>query len=160
MENLTKKTCKELRDIAKRYQIVGRWDMNKQELIEAIQHELDLESAMECSGLDDRDIAFDSDCIINEESETQSEGLQKVMTTKDYLDNVEVGTLVAFKRKKENVAMSGKYVGRKGEKVIVESKRGTLYELHPECIIWVKTGARWPKWVFTLFNNPKEEVKD
>lgn len=158
MENLAKKTCKELRDIAKRYGIVGRWDMNKQELIDAIQNEFDLISSMECSELDDRDIAFDSDCIINEESETQSEGLQKVMTTKDYLDAIEEGTLVAFKRKKENVAMSGKYVGRKGEKIIVESKRGTQYELNPECIIWVKTGARWPRWVFSLFNNSSKEV--
>lgn len=159
MKEIKEMTKKELLEVAKRYQIVGRWDMNKQELIEAIQTELNLISEMECSELDDRDIAFDSDCIINEDSETQSEGLQKVMTTQDYLNSVEYGTLVAFKRRKENVAMSGKYVGRKGEKVLVESKRGTQYELNPECIIWVKTGARWPKWVHSLFNNPPKEVK-
>jgi hypothetical protein len=155
MKEIKEMTKKELLEVAKEYEIVGRWDMNKQQLIEAIEGTISM-----IEMLDDRDIAFDSDCIINEESETQSEGLQKVMTTQDYLDAVEYGTLVAFKRRKENVAMSGKYVGRKGEKILVESKRGTQYELHPECIIWVKTGMRWPKWVHSLFNNPPKEVKD
>ena len=54
--------------------------------------------------------------------------------------------------------MSGKLIDRKGDKVIVESKLGTQYELTPECIIWVKTGKRWPKWVFSLFNNTLKEV--
>lgn len=155
MKEIKEMTKKELLEVAKEYEIVGRWDMNKQQLIEAIEGTISM-----IEMLDDRDIALDSDCIINEESETQSEGLQKVMTTQDYLDAVEYGTLVAFKRRKENVAMSGKYVGRKGEKILVESKRGTQYELHPECIIWVKTGMRWPKWVHSLFNNPPKEVKD
>lgn len=154
MENLEAKTCKELREIAKGLGIVGRWDMNKSELINSIS-----EYDSQISGLDDRDIAFDSNCIINEDSETQSEGLQKVMTTMDYLGSVELGTLVAFRRKgNQNIAMSGKLIDRKGDKIIVESKLGTQYELTPECIIWVKTGKRWPKWVFSLFNNTTKEV--
>ena len=51
--------------------------------------------------------------------------------------------------------MSGKFVGVEHGKIIVESKKGTRYNLNPDNIIWVKTGTRWPKWVFSLFNNTK-----
>lgn len=35
-ENLQKKTCKELRELAKELNISGRWDMTKDQLIDAI----------------------------------------------------------------------------------------------------------------------------
>ena len=156
MSDLNKKTCKELREIAKDLCIVGRWDMTKQELIEAIQ---------DVSVLTDDDIMFETDCIIKEEDEIQPEGSQKVTkTTIDYLNSAEPGTLVAFKRNSKNVAMSGKLVSVENGKVFVESKNGTLFKLNIENIIWVKTGERWPKWVFNLFNSSnkmdKEAVND
>ena len=36
MNDLKTKTCKELREIAKGFEIKGRWDMTKDELIKAI----------------------------------------------------------------------------------------------------------------------------
>lgn len=151
MRDLNNKTCKELREIAKELSITGRWDMTKQELIDAIN----------AYSLTDADITFETDCIIKGENETQPEGSQKVKTTNDYLLNIKEGTLVAFKRNKnKDVAMSGKFVRFEDGKVIIESKQGTLFKLNPECIIWVKTGARWPKWVFSLFNKSEEEVND
>ena len=153
MSDLNKKTCKELRDIAKDLNITGRWDMTKQELIEAIE---------KVSDWSDDDIMFEGDCIIKNEDSNQSEGSQKVSkTTRDYLNNAEVGTLVAFKRNSsKDIAMSGKFVSFENGKVTVESKKGTLFKLNPENIIWVKTGERWPKWVFNLFNasNVDKEV--
>ena len=57
--------------------------------------------------------------------------------------------------------MSGKLVSIEKGKVKVESKKGTLFKLNIENIIWVKTGDRWPRWVFALFNkNPKEVESD
>ena len=151
MSDLNNKTCKELREIAKELSITGRWDMTKQELIEAIN----------AHSLTDDDITFETDCIIKGEDETQSEGTQKVKTTNDYLLSIKEGTLVAFKRNKnKDVAMSGKFVRFEDGKVLIESKQGTLFKLNPECIVWVKTGARWPKWVFSLFNKSEEEVND
>lgn len=145
MKNLETKTCKELREIAKGLGITGRWDMTKAQLIEAIEG---------CQMSDD-EIEFETDCIIKDESLNQSEGSQKVTKTcLDYLKTAEEGTLVAFKRDlSKDIAMSGRFITCKHGKAIVESKKGTKFSLNPENIIWVKTGERWPKWVFNLFNN-------
>lgn len=153
MKDLNKKTCKELREIAKQFGIVGRWDMTKPQLVEAIS---------KASDLTDDEIEFESDCIIKESNQIQCEGSQKLLkTTQDYLDAIEPGTLVAFKRNKnKDVAMSGKYIGVEKGKIVVESKKGTRYTLNPENIIWVKTGTRWPKWVFSLFNRVTEGSND
>ena len=153
MSDLNKKTCKELREIAKHYDVKGRWDMTKHELIEAIENAFDWS---------DDEIMFEGDCIIKNDDTNQSEGSHEVLkTTRDYLNNAEPGTLVAFKRNvSKDVAMSGKFVSFENGKVTVESKKGTMFKLNPENIIWVKTGLRWPKWVFKMFNNPSavEEV--
>ena len=152
MKDLSSKTVKELRDLAKDLGITGRWDMNKTQLIEVITNVQ--------SGMNDSMIEFENDCIIKEDNSNQSEGSQKVTKeTRDYLNNAEVGTLVAFKRNSsKDIAMSGKFVGFDANgKVIVESKKGTKFTISPENIIWVKTGDRWPKWVFAMFNSGTKE---
>ncbi len=152
---MKEKTVKELREIAKELEIVGRWDMNKTQLIEAI------EMAQAVQELSDEDIEFENDCIITEDNTNQSEGTQKVTkTTDDYLNNIEPGILVAFKRNSKDIAMSGKFVSfdeNNDNLVCIESKKGTMFKVPKANIIWVKTGARWPKWVFTLFNNKSEK---
>ena len=149
MEIMEKKTVKELREIAKELCIVGRWDMKKNELIEAINKVN--------QDFDDRNISFETDCIIKSEEVIKPEGSQNVTaTTEDYVNNIKEGTLVAFKRDmSKDIAMSGKFIGyeEKTKKVIIESKRGTKYRIQKENIIWVKTGSRWPRWVYSLFNN-------
>ena len=82
-------------------------------------------------------------------------------TTLDYLENATEGTLVAFTRgKNKDVAMSGKFVEFNSDgKVLVESKLGTVFRLNPENIIWVKTGTRWPRWVFSLFSKKESEAE-
>ena len=152
---MKEKTVKELREIAKELEIVGRWDMNKTQLIEAI------EMAQAVQELSDEDIEFENDCIITEDNTNQSEGTQKATkTTDDYLNNIEPGILVAFKRNSKDIAMSGKFVSfdeNNDNLVCIESKKGTMFKVPKANIIWVKTGARWPKWVFTLFNNKSEK---
>ena len=145
MSDLNKKTCKELREIAKHYDVKGRWDMTKVELIEAIE---------DAFAWSDDEVLFEGDNLIKNENSNQSEGSQKVSkTTRYYIDNAEAGTLVAFKRNpSKDIAMSGKFVSLEDGKVTIESKRGTLFKLSPENIIWVKTGNRWPRWVFNLFS--------
>lgn len=153
MRDLNKKTCKDLREIAKHYGITGRWDMTKHQLIEAIE---------KASERPDDEIMFEGDCIIKEGNSNQTEGSQKVSkTTLDYLNDAEVGTLVAFKRNSsKDIAMSGKFISFENGKVTVESKKGTMFKLNPDNIIWVKTRERWPKWVFNLFNRSKEVDKE
>lgn len=155
---MKEKTVKELREIAKELEIVGRWDMNKTQLIEAI------EMAQAVQELNDEDIELENDCIIKEDNSNQSEGTQKVTkTTDDYLNNIEPGILVAFKRNSKDIAMSGKFVsfdGNNDNLVCIESKKGTLFKVPKANIIWVKTGARWPKWVFALFNHSKSDKQE
>ena len=74
---MKEKTVKELREIAKELEIVGRWDMNKTQLIEAI------EMAQAVQELSDEDIELESDCIIKENNSNQSEGTQNVTKTTD-----------------------------------------------------------------------------
>lgn len=125
MKDLQSKTVKELRELAKEKNISGRWDMTKQQLIEAL-----------------------------EETDAPTK------TTSDYLSNIEPGTLVAFKRSnKKELAMSGKFVSFSEGKVVIETKKGTQFRVKPENVIWVKTGARWPKWVYSLFNKKESEVE-
>ena len=81
MSDLNKKTCKELREIAKHYDVKGRWDMTKQELIEAIE---------DAFAWSDDEVLFEGDNLIKNENSNQSEGSQKVSkTTRYYLDNAE-----------------------------------------------------------------------
>lgn len=123
---MSNKTVKELREIAKGLNISGRWEMSKQELIDAI--------VLAEKELDDK------------------------KTTKEYLLKAEPGTLVAFKRNKnKDIAMSGKLVSVEGDSVIIESKKGTLFTVSIGNIVWVKTGCRWPKWVFGLFRKVESE---
>lgn len=139
MKDLRNKTCKELRDMAKELNIVGRWDMNKAELIQAI------EATQE--NYSDNDIAFESNCI---------EDTSAKKTTCEYLLTAEVGTLVAFMKPNSDAAISAKFVSCENDEVVVETKMGTIYRLSPEQVIWVKTGTRWPRWVFNLFKGDKE----
>ena len=159
MKDLSSKTCKELREVAKGLNIKGRWDMNKQELIEAIES---TQKVQDDNDLTDVDITFESNCIYKEEEKVKTEGPQKALkTTYEYLNSIQKGTMVAFKRSKnKDIAMSGKFVCFENGRVIVESKRGTRYTLVPDSVIWVKTGTRWPKWVYSLFNKGQEVVSD
>lgn len=144
MKDLATMTVKQLRDVAKEHAITGRWDMNKEELIKAIT---------DVTTLSHKEVPNEDDCIIKEEGSTNPEGSQKVTkSTLEYLSNAVPGTLVAFKRNNKDIAMSGKFVSCENGKVVIESKKGTLFKVSPENIIWVKTGTRWPKWVFALFN--------
>lgn len=158
MELLKDKTVRELREIAKELEITGRWNMTKSQLIEAI------EMAQSVQELSDEDIEFEGDCIIKEDNSNQPEGTQKVTkVTDDYLRNIQPGTLVAFKRNSKELAMSGKFVSldkHNNNVVCIMSKKGTMFKIQKSNILWVKTGNRWPRWVYNLFNNKetKSEV--
>lgn len=146
MSDLRKKTCKELRDMAKELGIVGRWDMNKQELIDAIEK----------VSYDDSEITFETDCIESEKEDTS----KAKKTTLEYLSNSEPGTLIAFKKNNSDAVMSGKLVSIEDDEVIIETKMGTIFRVNPVDIIWVKSGLRWPRWVFNLFKADKEVHND
>lgn len=127
MDNLSSKTVKELLTIAKEYQIVGRYDMKKQQLINAIA---EFEKAL---------------------SETTT-----IKTHEDYVKNLKSGDLIAFqfynpfgKKIIRSAKVVDAYPGEIG--LTVQDKIGNEYFVYKSNVLWVKTGKRWPKYIYSMF---------
>lgn len=149
MKDLHNKTLGDLREIAKQLSIKGRWDMNKEQLVKAIQEHHELTS--DKSGVSNK-------VKPNIAPENVSEGFGKIKrTTMDYLSNVEPGTVVAFKRPDTGAYVSGMLTEIATSYVVIETKHGTAFKVPPEAVVWVKTGKFWPKWVFGLFNGETDD---
>ena len=112
----------ELLILAKAYNITGRWDMSKDELINSIK------AAKE---------------KIKEKRD---------MTIKDgYIEKVNLGCLVAFKTSNGKVK-SAKIVKRsiKERMLLLETEYKSVYKVSFDDVLWVKTGNRWPKGIYEL----------
>lgn len=127
MSDLSSKTVKELLVIAKEYQIVGRHDMKKQQLIDAI---VEFEKALSKA--------------------------TAIKTHEDYIKNLKSGDIVAFqfynpfgKKIIRSAKVVDAYPGEEG--MTVQDKIGNEYFVYKSNILWVKTGKRWPKFVYLMF---------
>lgn len=158
LEVLQQKTCKELREQAKDLEISGRWDMTKPELIEAI---LKAEEAKFSNVKAEAKSATDEVGIDNQasvevegksEKESTSTNVEIDMNQKmSYIENIEVGTLVAFRLSNGKVK-SAKVIRKstKNRKLKLETEYGAEYIVSFEDIVWVRTGKRWPRGVYKL----------
>lgn len=185
-ENLQNKTCKELRELAKDMNISGRWDMTKEQLIDAI---LGAEST-ENSGIGAKDMAelgkeiangyrngmqsakdeckIDNHGIAEVEDKVEKESASVEVDMKQkmpYIENIEIGTLVAFRLSNGKVK-SAKVTRKstKNRKLKLETDYGAEYIVSYDDIVWVRTGKRWPRGVYKLLKglvdeNGKEEQK-
>jgi hypothetical protein len=83
--------------------------------------------------------------------------MQQTKNKLDYVQDAEVGILVAFKFRGK--VRSGKIVDKKLGALIIETQNGTPYTVLNEDIVWVKTGDRWPRQVFALLKGktPQED---
>lgn len=73
----------------------------------------------------------------------------------DYVLSSPIGTIVAFNTENDGVK-SGAIVSRtyssSGSLVIeTETEYGASYIISFKDVLWVKTGTRWPKWVYNKF---------
>jgi hypothetical protein len=82
---------------------------------------------------------------------------EKFEKKKKYVSNAEIGTLIAFKQKSGKVN-SAKIVGKDDDSKMLkaETKYGAKFDVKYSDVIWVKTGARWPKGVYRLLKGIKE----
>ena len=168
-ENLQNKTCKELRELAKDMNISGRWDMTKDQLIDAILGAEVLEKN------DESESAKDECKIDNHENENveaenkvenESADIKINMEQKmHYIENIDIGTIVAFRLSNGKVK-SAKVVKKstKNRKLKLETDYGAEYIISYEDVIWVRTGKRWPRGVYKLLKglvdeNGREEQK-
>jgi hypothetical protein len=172
-ENLQNKTCKELRELAKGVNISDRWDMTKDQLIDAIlraevventevvENINEFESAKDECKIDNHDVVEVEDKVEKESANVDVDMAQKM----PYIENVEIGTLVAFRLSNGRVK-SAKVTRKstKNRKLKLETDYGAEYIVSFDDIVWVRTGKRWPRGVYKLLKglvdeNGKEEQK-
>ena len=166
-DKLYELTCGELRNIARILNISGRWDMTKSELVEAILRARDAEvsednsvgevKSINKSANDEHKVDNQLHGTTNVEAEAKSENELANVHTIDmeqkmhYIENIEIGTIVAFKLSNGKVK-SAKVVKKstKNRKLKLETDYGAEYIVPYESIVWVRTGKRWPKGVYNL----------
>ena len=176
-EMLNAKTRKELRKIATELQIIGRWEMNKEQLIDAILRAKDAENSNHTNEADVSLQSAKDECKIdnhNPEQNVEAEGKVEnesanVKINKEqkmaYIENIDIGAIVAFRLSNGKVK-SAKVTRKstKNRKLKVETGYGAEYIISYDDIIWVRTGKRWPRGVYELLKgqvtaNGKENVK-
>lgn len=131
--NLKNKTVRELREIAKDLNISGRWDMTKQSLIENIEKASVYVEEQ------------DEEKIFKESTENKKEKI-------DYVENVEIGTLVAFETEIYGRTVlktaAVKNISKKLRLLKLETKYGKEFVVPFEKVVWVRTNGRWPRGVY------------
>ena len=170
-ENLQNKTCKELRELAKGMNISGRWDMTKDQLIDAILGAEVVENTEAVKNTNKSESAKDEYKIDNHNVVEVEDKVEKESASVDvnmarkmpYIENMEIGTLVAFRLSNGKVK-SAKVTRKstKNRKLKLETDYGAKYIVSYNDIIWVRTGKRWPRGVYKLLKglvneNGKEE---
>lgn len=166
-EILEAKTRKELRAIATELNITGRWEMNKEQLIDAIlgaevvKNTEKTESAKDECKVDNHEIVEAENKDENKSANVKINMEQKM----HYIENVDIGTIVAFKL--SNGKVKSAKVARKStknRKLKLETDYGAEYIVSYDDVIWVRTGKRWPRGVYKLLKglvdaNGKEKIK-
>lgn len=149
---------------AKALNISGRWDMKKDELIEAIlRAELSgQEPVADCAESAKDEFKNDGhfeDVVEKCENETAVENIDMSQKMR-YVETVEAGALVAFRLSNGKVK-SAKVMKRssKNRKLKVETEYGASYIVSYEDVLWVRTGKRWPRGVYNLLKGIEEDEK-
>lgn len=159
-ENLQSKNCKELRDLAKERKISGRWDMNKDELVEAILRAEDGKVAEEEKESAKDENKIDSHIVEVEEKVEKKSANEIDMSQKmSYIESIQIGTLVAFRLSNGKVK-SAKVMRKstKNRKLKLETDYGAEYIVSYNDIVWVRTGKRWPRGVYNLLKGIDSNV--
>lgn len=174
-EFLEAKTRKELRVIATKLEITGRWEMTKGQLIDAIlransaensdKNEVDvnLQSANdECKVDNNKNVNVETEDKVENKSVNINVNMEQKMS---YIENINIGTIVAFRLPNGRVK-SAKVTRKstKNRKLKLETDYGAEYIISYEDIVWVRTGKRWPRGVYKLLkgqvdSNGKEKIK-
>lgn len=126
---LMQKTRKCLLDIAKEEGVVGRHNMTKSDLVDALMRRGDGGSQ-----------------LTFEEAIEQKLTHVNVNQKERYEKTTEVGMLVAFTIGEK--MYSGKIIEIHANKFRVETRRGVRYLIDKKAVAWYKTGSRWPRGIY------------
>lgn len=161
-EILQKETCKVLRERAKELNIPGRWDMTKDELIEAILGAREAETSNETvSAKDECKVDNQNGVEVEAKDEKDSANAESQVDMEQkmpYIENVEIGTILAFRLSNGKVK-SAKVIKKstKNRKLKVETSYGATYIIAYEDVVWVRTGKRWPRGIYKLLKGTVDE---
>lgn len=125
---MSEKTVKELREEAKALGVKGRWDMAKGELEKAIAEAKAAKAPAEAP----------------KEEVVETEAKAKVETKRTREDRMNVGEIVAYRRKDGSVKsamIKKKSTPRRA--LLVETQYGKSESISFDDVVWVKT-KRWP----------------
>lgn len=76
----------------------------------------------------------------------------------EYVDQCEVGMIVAFRDDNFNVK-SAKVVKKSTseKKLLLQTAYGRQFLINFSDVVWVKTTGRWPRWVFNLLKGISDD---
>lgn len=169
-EELLNKTKEEVSAIAKEYGVtrsIGSKRKTKEQLVEEILKADGGAQTTETAEVPDEEWNPTETTAEAAEEEVKVEKAEvvdeaiKEQRRKEYIENVKIGTLVAFKSITGKVK-SAKVVKRssKNRKLKVETKYGAEFVISYDDVIWVRTNKRWPKGVYQLLKGvTNDEVK-
>lgn len=143
-ECLESYTVADLRKIAKNFHIVGRWEMNKSQLIiEILLIQEKREAEKKQSENEETKEAFENEKVMQDDSNNDHS---------KYLANIEVGRLVAFNDHNMGIVRTARVVNisQKRQQLKVIDIYGSVEVISFEQVAWVKTGKRWPRRLFHL----------
>lgn len=154
-------TLKELRDSAKELGILGRWDMTKPQLIDAIEKvtmevpakEINEEELVSNFKETKEVVSIEGTCTPLPVTKTFDNSVRL-----GYVNGAEVGAMVAFKLPTGKVKSA--MIVRKSTKrqiLRVETKYGAEFDIPYSDVVWVRSGKRWPRGVY---NQLKGQVSD
>ena len=132
-ESLENLTVVKLRAIAKEYNISGRWDMTKDELIIAITK---------------------ADESYIDKSSDKMKYIEEAV-----IGSIVAFKIDESKAKSAKIVQKSS----KKRKLKLETEYGATFIVPYESVVWVKTGNRWPRGVYEMLkgsSNEKEEVKE
>jgi hypothetical protein len=165
-------TVKELREEAKSLKIKFWYNKTKAELVSGIleataENNINVEENDNMEEIREATISEDSTvekvgAVQTAEDEIADNSYATLISHKktpgEYIDNVEVGMIIAFATEPEKaISAKVKEIFRAEDngvkEVLAVSKNGYTYKVPRAAIIWVKTGHRWPRGIYDKLRN-------
>ena len=165
-------TVKELREEAKSLKIKFWYNKTKAELVSGIleataENNINVEENDNMEEI--REATISEDSTVEKVEAVQAEDeiavdnsyatlISHKKTPGEYIDNVEVGMIIAFATEPEKaISAKVKEIFRAEDngvkEVLAVSKNGYTYKVPRAAIIWVKTGHRWPRGIYDKLRN-------
>lgn len=172
-------TVKELREEAKSLKIKFWYNKTKAELVSGIleataENNTNVEENNNMEEIREATISEDSTVekveAMQAEDEIAADSSYATLishkkTPGEYIDNVEVGMIIAFATEPEKaISAKVKEIFRAEDngvkEVLAVSKNGYTYKVPRAAIIWVKTGHRWPRGIYDKLRNSYVKRED